>query len=83
MGSRLLRAGRDDGSETRVREWVEIVRDEVELRLSRVLESEDFARLARDLREERTDPYSAALAVLRDPERLARALSGKRDGSGS
>jgi len=79
----LHAAGGDDGSETRVREWVEILRDEVEQRLSLVLESDDFAELARDLREDHTDPYSAALAVLKDPERLARALAGKRDRSGS
>jgi LAO/AO transport system kinase len=71
----------DDGAAARVAEWTEIVRDELDVRLNRALGSDAFAEVVADLRSGRTDPYSAAVAVLGDGARVAALLGGRREGS--
>jgi hypothetical protein len=58
-----------------VSQWGEILRDEIGLRLDRALDTGALGGVAAALRSGDTDPYSAALEVLDDPERLARLLA--------
>jgi LAO/AO transport system kinase len=73
------RSARVDGAgAARVAEWAEIVRDELGVRLERALGGAAFAAVVEDLRSGRTDPYSAAVAVLSDGDRVAAALAARR-----
>lgn len=68
-----------EGAEARLQEWYEILRDELSLRLDRALDGPGLTPIADRLRNGDTDPYSAALDALADPEALANVLRDPRD----
>jgi LAO/AO transport system kinase len=72
---------RDEGAAARVAEWTEIVRDELGARLDRALAAGALSGIVAELRAGRTDPYSAAAAVLADGERVAELIATPRRGS--
>jgi len=78
--ARAARESSDD-AESRLREWYEILRDELSLRLERALDGPVLAETAERVRHKGIDPYSAALDVLEDPLRLARTLVDPRRGN--
>ncbi|HEY8515770.1 MAG TPA: methylmalonyl Co-A mutase-associated GTPase MeaB [Candidatus Binatia bacterium] len=68
----------ESGARERVTEWTEILRDELALRLDRALASGDLDGVKDRLRSGEVDPYTAALEVLGDPDRLKRLLADER-----
>ena len=77
------RAGQTSASNARERvaEWTEILRDELSQRLDRVLASGALTPVAERLTGGAIDPYSAALEVLADHERMTTLLGGAGRGS--
>lgn len=69
-----------ESAEMRLQEWYEILRDELSLRLDRALEGASLESTAGRLRSGETDPYTAALDVLADPDALAQVLRDPRGG---
>ena len=61
-------------------EWAEVLRDELSVRLGRALSGSE-AELAKAVASRERDPYSAALEILEDPERLVRLLRARPEGA--
>jgi LAO/AO transport system kinase len=71
----------DNEARDRVAEWIEVLRDELSLRLDRALAGEALAPIAERVRSGAADPYGAALETLADHERMVALLSGVERGS--
>ena len=82
LATRPPSRGDDEAGAARVAEWAEIVRDELGIRLDRALGAGALPDVVADLRSGRTDPYSAAIAVLGDGDGVAALLSGRRGDRG-
>jgi len=65
----------------RVGEWTEILRDELSQRLDRVLASGALGAASERVGAGKVDPYSAALEILEDRERMMSLLVGAGRGS--
>jgi LAO/AO transport system kinase len=68
----------ESGARERVVEWTEILRDELARRLDRALADGALATVADKVRAGTVDPYSAALEVLGDGERMQALLAEAR-----
>jgi LAO/AO transport system kinase len=82
LATRPRSRGDDEAGAARVAEWAAIVRDELAIRLDRALGAGALPDVVADLRSGRTDPYSAAIAVLDDGDEVAALLSGRRGDRG-
>jgi LAO/AO transport system kinase len=78
---RERRTEAEEGKE-RVEEWLDLLRDEMSLRLDRARSSPELADVTERLRAAQIDPYSAALEVLSDGGVIARVLAGRQGDGG-
>jgi LAO/AO transport system kinase len=74
------RAGEGRSERERESELAEIVQDELGRRLERALKSPELAPMVERVRSGAIDPYSGALEILADEERIRRLLQSPDDG---